>query len=244
MSQNQPFQIGQIEISEDTRLGRMLSAGRLTATVKSKRSGEHMTLTLTCSAKIENRWQHVPFAEATHVFITQGPGGYGAPKIGTYYPKTGKLYIEPRFVSPSIPRTLAGLKYTPWGYSLLQALVVAPATGVLETNCHEISEANLCGTCGKELTDPVSIERGIGPTCFGKSTGSKHYKKERTLVEDLDPATHHQRQVARRVLQTNDVMNAVLGGPSREEAESILKDKKGRNVPRTFEALAAAVNGR
>ena len=30
-----------------------------------------------------------------------------------------------------------------------------------------------CGRCGRELTDPVSIQRGLGPECYGKSTGSK-----------------------------------------------------------------------
>lgn len=30
-----------------------------------------------------------------------------------------------------------------------------------------------CAMCGRPLTDPVSIERGIGPECYGKVTGSK-----------------------------------------------------------------------
>lgn len=37
----------------------------------------------------------------------------------------------------------------------------------------EITEESVCGMCGMELTDPVSIERGIGPQCFGKQTGTK-----------------------------------------------------------------------
>lgn len=36
-----------------------------------------------------------------------------------------------------------------------------------------------CGKCGRELTDPVSIERGLGPECFGKATGSKRAKGTR-----------------------------------------------------------------
>jgi hypothetical protein len=37
----------------------------------------------------------------------------------------------------------------------------------------EIHEESVCGMCGMELTDPVSIERGIGPQCYGKQTGTK-----------------------------------------------------------------------
>lgn len=33
-----------------------------------------------------------------------------------------------------------------------------------------------CSCCGRELTDPVSIERGIGPECYRKATGSKAAK--------------------------------------------------------------------
>lgn len=36
-----------------------------------------------------------------------------------------------------------------------------------------VLEAVVCGYCGRKLTDPVSIERGIGPDCFGKMTGTK-----------------------------------------------------------------------
>lgn len=36
-----------------------------------------------------------------------------------------------------------------------------------------VTEESVCGICGMELTDPVSIERGIGPQCYGKQTGTK-----------------------------------------------------------------------
>lgn len=37
----------------------------------------------------------------------------------------------------------------------------------------QVVEASRCGMCGLKLTDPVSIDRGIGPECFGKATKSK-----------------------------------------------------------------------
>lgn len=36
-----------------------------------------------------------------------------------------------------------------------------------------VTESDTCSMCGRTLTDPVSIERGIGPECFGKATDAK-----------------------------------------------------------------------
>lgn len=36
-----------------------------------------------------------------------------------------------------------------------------------------VVESENCGHCGLPLSDPVSIERGIGPTCLGRATGTK-----------------------------------------------------------------------
>ena len=38
----------------------------------------------------------------------------------------------------------------------------------------EVVLASECCMCGKALNDPKSVERGVGPECFGKLTGSKH----------------------------------------------------------------------
>lgn len=37
-------------------------------------------------------------------------------------------------------------------------------------------ESGICALCGRELTDPVSIERGIGPVCAGKLSKPKTLK--------------------------------------------------------------------
>lgn len=36
----------------------------------------------------------------------------------------------------------------------------------------EVKEEDTCGRCGRSLTDPTSIDRGIGPECFGRTTGT------------------------------------------------------------------------
>ena len=218
LSLSEALQIGSIEINLDTRLGRMLAAGRLTATMRSKRTNQHITLTFQCKVK-KAKWENAPFAEASHVFIKMGNGEWGATKIGTYYPNSGKLYFDTRDVA--------------WQYAAKQTLYSA-TTGVQETEQFEITESNFCGKCGKELTDPVSIARGIGPTCAGAETGSKHYTqvKENLVEEKPQMDETLRRELQRVVTRPQDVVAL---------AEIVAEtDKKGRNVPRTFEALAAA----
>lgn len=214
-----PLQIGTIEITQDTRLGRMLAAGRLTATMRSKRTSQHVTLTFQCKVK-KGKWENAPFAEASHVFIKMGNGEWGSTKIGTYYPQTGKLYFDTRDQA--------------WQYAARQTLHSA-MTGVNDTEQFEITEANFCGKCGKTLTDPVSIARGIGPTCAGAETGSVHYTQvKENLVEEPEFISDPYVALHNKIL-------SMPGGTGDMSEREPTTDKRGREVPRTFEALAAAV---
>ena len=209
----QQLQINQI--SDTTRLGRMLAAGRLTATMRSKATGNHITLSFSAKTKGQDGWKTVPFFEATHVFIQQGQGGWGTPKVGTFYPTSGKLYTEKGFDSAA------------WLYAITNTLRAAE-TGVLDTEQFDIQEADRCGRCGKQLTDPVSIARGIGPTCADEETGSQHYHKG--LEREFEPAPPP---------GSKPPVAPNLNFPFPEEPW--LMDKKGRTLPKTFDELAAAV---
>ena len=203
MSKAVPFTV--TEITQETRLGRMLSAGRLTATMRSKKTEEHITLTLNSMVK-DGQWKHVSFAEATHVFIKLGRGEYGSTTIATFYPQKSQIYFNTE---------VEAYKY------VVRNILVAAQTGVNETTAFEIFEEERCGVCGLALTDPISIERGIGPTCLGRITGSVHYKVSRPL----DKSGEH------------------LGSSYDTGAVQLPStDKKGRTVPSTFEQLVALVS--
>lgn len=45
----------------------------------------------------------------------------------------------------------------------------------------EVSTGSFCGACGAKLVDDVSIQRGLGPCCFGARTGSRK-------IRDATPA--------------------------------------------------------
>lgn len=152
----------------DTRAGRMLAAGTLTATIKSLRTGDHITIKATCKAKVDGRWQRAEFADATHVFfVVPSSTGWGD-KVGTWRPQTGRWYTD------DYQTDAARI------WAALEALRVA-CGGAPHTQS-EFLEANRCGRCGRKLTDPESIVRGIGPECAEMATGSHHETRVYTPV--------------------------------------------------------------
>lgn len=88
----------------------------------------------------------------------------------------------------------------------------------------ECVEASLCGRCGLELTDPVSIERGIGPECFGKETGTTTIRS-RPKATRAEKAMQAQRSEAK---------------PSAPEQCSQLTELPGSTWEDIFKAGAAA----
>jgi len=144
------------------RAGVMLAAGQLTLTVTSKVTGEHITIKATCKARIDGAWKRVPFAEATHVFFAVPSSTWGD-RVGTFRPNTGYFYEDERADPKRVWAAIAALKFACTGEMHLQA---------------EYAEADKCGRCGRELTDPESIARGIGPECYGQMTGSSHERRQ------------------------------------------------------------------
>jgi hypothetical protein len=142
-----------------TREGRMLSAGTLTATITSRRSGRHVTLRFRAKRNDagKGKWVSVPFEEATHVFISSFDGE----KLATYYTRDGMLRFEAN-VSEAVRWSVQ---------SVLRRC--ADAFPGFEFQA-ELAVADLCGRCAHPLTDPESLERGLGPECFGIATSSRH----------------------------------------------------------------------
>lgn len=60
-----------------------------------------------------------------------------------------------------------------------QRLGVAGDTITAKGRTYSVHLEDRCSACGRELTDPVSIERGMGNDCYGKATGSKAAKVHR-----------------------------------------------------------------
>jgi len=146
-----------------TRAGRMLEAGRITVTFRSTATGEHITLTAKARGKKEGseKWVSVPLADALVVFIE-------VPNQEGWNDKVGKVTRRGGFV----PDGSADPARVYCAHKLLDFVAGEAMPAGLE-----VFEESRCGVCGRALTDPVSIERGIGPECYGRQTGSKHETK-------------------------------------------------------------------
>jgi hypothetical protein len=156
-----------LNLDTDTRAGRMLEAGRLTATFRSP-TGAHITLTVKSRKKDGERWVGCPLDEAMVMFIAvkSADGGWDD-KVGKVTQARG--FVADRNADPA--RVWCAKQLLRW----VQGQPTAPSL--------EIMEESRCGRCGRALTDPVSIERGIGPECYGARTGSQHQVKHDTLEQ-------------------------------------------------------------
>jgi hypothetical protein len=157
-----------------TRAGRMMSAGRCKVTVMNAAMQEHFTVLYVCFAdnrekqydpNSNKRWMTCELADATHLFAeVPTPSGSFNDKIGTYYPNTGRWYDANEADPQRIRAAMLGAQ---WLQNRDSPLIAG----------FSFVESVECGKCGLELSDPVSVARGIGPDCYGQLTGSKHQTK-------------------------------------------------------------------
>lgn len=151
-----------INLDTTKRAARMLEQGRVTVTFQSP-SSQHITVRARCRKPGQNNgpWEVCPLAEAM-VISFDVPSSTGADKIARYSRRKG--FVPDRDADNARVWSARQLLRLVTGQSIPGALTVV--------------EADRCGVCGRELTDPESIDRGIGPDCFGKLTGSKHETKK------------------------------------------------------------------
>jgi hypothetical protein len=122
-------------------------AGNATFTIVSKTTGKHFTYKL-----------RRPSAEKP-TFISVMTGGSDEYNyLGIATPDRGAVLTAKSKFQKSSPAYLAVDYFLRWAASPAADL---PAK-------LEFYHAGRCGRCGRELTDPVSIERGLGPECAEK----------------------------------------------------------------------------
>jgi len=153
-------------------LGLCLAHGRLKATITNE-DGTHMTISFK-NWKRGDRRRNIPIYEAERMFVqVPNQGGWGD-KIGDVDLKTGSFRAAP---AADPERVKAALN------------IIAAAQG--EATAERIQHPGACMVCGRELTDPVSIDRGIGPDCYGSMTGSEHQQKVKDFERLVEPPVNH-----------------------------------------------------
>ena len=159
------------KVAEALRVG-----GRARVTVTSKASGKHLTVLLSCKKRDGDgrfisrarRAGRVGLADADILFADSGDFAFDG-YIARFEPATGE-WRQPR--SYTDPR---GTDYL-WAARAIMRVVVSDDEAVLAKfdEQAEVALASECCVCGKALTDPESIERGIGPECASRATKSEH----------------------------------------------------------------------
>jgi len=186
----------------------MLTEGDVRVTVTNARTDEHITVRF--KALMDNRprggngrpkpeenrnWIRVPLRDATHVFMeVPRPSGEFADKIGGFYPKTGRFFPDDGADPERVEAAIIAARWLNEGENASDRV-----------GRYFLQEEAYCGKCGRTLTDPESIARGIGPECFGQMTDSQHQVKqlridpdERELISEILEAIHDLSEAGQR----------------------------------------------
>jgi hypothetical protein len=181
-----------IALDTNIRAARQLAAGRVTITFKSP-TGTHITLTAKCRAPKEtgNGWETSSIERAKVIFIE-------VPNDSGYGDKVGK--ITSRGFTPDPAADKARVWCAEQLLRVVAGQEIPPSL--------DIYVEDTCGKCGRALTDPISIERGLGPECFGASTGSQHQVKDKAQVVDAPAADKPQVDSSGRITHPSTTPDA------------------------------------
>ena len=160
------FHTDETVLADRERVGKALrEGGYATITVRSLETGRHVTLTFSAKKRGKNgrfvsratKEGRVGMLDADTVFVDDP----NRDAVGRFDPKTGEFKAAANAAPGAV-----------WAATKLLAWTARPIPA-LEDHA-EVFMALKCDTCARKLTDPVSIERGRGPECAGKATGSKY----------------------------------------------------------------------
>lgn len=145
--------------------------GRVRVTVTSKETGKYLSIRLSCKARKPDgkgyisrarKEGRVGISHADVVFADADDLAL-AGEVGRLYVRSGQWYGADR------PEPRAG------HYEWAAHQVLSWAAGGFDLPAvADVQMQTECCICGHRLNSPTSIERGIGPECWGKVTGDKH----------------------------------------------------------------------
>lgn len=133
---------------------RFIRAGHAIVTIASKKSGEHRTFRI--SRKEDQDGGPAPY----FIGLLTGPDNQAS------YTYAGILADDNRIrLTKASKLTCDSVPVRAWNY-----VAAHLAQGALPADA-ELMHEGACGACGRPLTTPESIQRGIGPICWAKLGG-------------------------------------------------------------------------
>ena len=168
-------QMALVDVPVDTRTrvrAALLDGGRARVTVTSKATGRHLSVLLACKTKgMDDRFisrarliGRVGYEDAVAVFCDADDTAVEG-WVGTLW-RDSDYWSEPK--NSDDPRA----RHYSW--AARRVIRWAMHGDVEFDEMAEVELASECSHCGRVLRDPESIARGIGPECYGRSTGSEH----------------------------------------------------------------------
>jgi hypothetical protein len=157
--------------------------GRAEITLRSKKTGAHVYLLLSCKKRRPEGKGYLPrntaagrvgYREADKVDAVDPDLEYPENRVGAYGKVSDRFYPEK---GADAARVWAADHVISWALGAYPALD-AQADVFLHTRC---------SSCGIKLKDPISITRGLGPECHGKATGSKKAAHGVKVAAPVDP---------------------------------------------------------
>lgn len=160
-------------------LGEALYAGKMRATLISKVSGEHISLSFDTGFRQpgegSRRWSYnVPFPEASHVFIN----------VTNSRDSVGQYMVSGRhagWLFPAKDWDTGTITTDPVRYWVAEKLLLIAAGAMpLDGKRYSVEQGKFCQRCGAELDEPESIAAGLGPVCrqmVSAAYGTRHQHK-------------------------------------------------------------------
>jgi hypothetical protein len=156
--------------STSLRAGRMLRAGSIEATATMS-DGRHVTVTIRTRARSGRGYTNAALGDdgsRTSIKILGSTVGW-INRHGDQYRLTLRTRRQ---------------EYRDAVRAVLAYAAGVPITGNVDhATVYRVQEAARCGRCFRTLTDPVSIDRGVGPECYGRDTGSEHVPSVEAVAE-------------------------------------------------------------
>jgi hypothetical protein len=177
----EPYVLDLANLTDDGpgNLGLALATGRLVATVVSKKTGKHISVQLQAKRKEGKRFRACEFHAAERIYADVPREG------GTTGAEIGALHLVGKWAGNIMP---------PWEvefdparlWAMKRVLDVAQDLEPIDDEKAYVLEGKTCLMCGRELTDPESITRNIGPECWSNATSLFASRGEHAAPREAD----------------------------------------------------------
>ena len=126
------------------------------------------------AAHLANRYPMI-LLSAGHVWVRlkKQDGSKGPYLVIAYSDVASPKWSDWQYVGIVRPDDSITRKGAPYGFGSILSSFTAFAANPLEAIAFFGKLTGICGCCGRMLTDPVSVNRGVGPTCWSRMGGLK-----------------------------------------------------------------------